>query len=430
MPDPSSPPTPDGPAFATARRDALEDAADLARLAPSIHNTQPWILVLADDRLQLRADRRRQVPVIDPLGRALVISVGAALLNARVAVATAGLGAEITRFPRPDDADLLAELRPVVDRPDGDLAALCPVIRRRHTNRRRFTAEQLPDGVLTRLAELARLEDVELLPVLRAEDRAVVARLTQKADGMQNADPAYRAELRRWTTRHPAHGDGVPPSVVPHVDGGQHDALPIRDFDTQGAGELPAETGSGTEQTLILLATASDTPMAWLRTGEALERILLELTRLGWVASPITQPLETPATRAELRRALTWEAHPQMLLRIGRAAPTTRTPRRGRADVVRNSTRTTERIRARQPDQVPEPAPSPARRPVSDGRGGTIWARAAGLRNGGSPRLAVPLLASSAYLVDRLLDRDRPRAGSGQRLASRSEDGHAGRGRR
>lgn len=294
MPDPTTPTQNDTPAFAAARREALEDAADLARLAPSIHNTQPWILVLANDRLELRADRRRQVPAIDPLGRSLVISIGAALLNARVALATAGWGVEVTRFPRPDDAELLAEVRPVMDRPDGDLAALSPVIRRRHTNRRRFTAEQLPDDVLTHLTELAALEDVEVVPVLRSEHGALVARLTQEADAMQNADPAYRAELRRWTTRHPAHGDGVPPSVVPHVDGTQHDAVPIRDFDTQGAGALPAETGSGIEQTLLLLATGSDTPLAWLRAGEALERLLLELTRLDWVVSPITQPIETP----------------------------------------------------------------------------------------------------------------------------------------
>jgi hypothetical protein len=190
---------------------------------------------------------------------------------------------------------------------------------------------------------------------------------------MQNADPAYRAELRRWTTRGSAAGDGVPASAIPHVDGRQHDEVPIRDFDTGGEGALPAKTGSGTDQTLVLLATASDDPMAWLRSGEALERVLLELTRLGWVASPLTQAIEVPVTRTQLRSALTWEAHPQMLLRIGRAAPTTATPRRRRTDVVRGSGR---------PDLPVPTQPQPARpadegplHPVSDGRGGTVWVR-------------------------------------------------------
>lgn len=359
--------------FATARAEALEEAVDLARLAPSIHNTQPWTFVLEEDHLALRADRRRQVGTIDPLGRALAQSVGAALLNARAGVAAAGWGAEVTRLPRADDPDLLAVVRPVRTRPDGELAGLARIVRRRRTNRRRFEPERVPDDVLHHLAELAAGEETQLVPVLRDDHLALVARLTQEADAMQNADPAYRAELRRWTTRPRTEGDGVPASAVPHVDGRQHDAVPIRDFDTAGTGALPAETGSGTDQTLVLLATAADDPMAWLRSGEALEHLLLELTRLGWAASPLTQPIEVPVTRTQLRSALTWEAHPQMLLRIGRAAPTSATPRRHRADVVRGSGRPDEPIPV-QPHHE-QPADRRPLHPVSDGRGGTVWVR-------------------------------------------------------
>lgn len=374
MPERTPPTTPsDERSFAAARAGSLEDAVDLAGLAPSVHNTQPWAFVLHDEELDLRADRRRQVPAIDPHGRALAQSVGAALFNARVALAAAGWGAEVSRLPRADDPDLLAVVRPLRTQPDGELAALARVIRRRRTNRRRFAPEPVPDDVLQRLSAVAAAEETELVPVLRGDHRDVVARLTQEADRVQNAEPAYRAELLRWTTRAKAEGDGVPASAVPHVDGRQHDAVPLRDFDTEGAGALPAETGSGTDQTLVVLATADDDPMAWLRSGEALERVLLELTRSDWVASPLTQALEVPLTRARLRSALTGEAHPQMLLRIGRAAPTTATPRRHRADVVQGSDRPREPVPVH-----PRPGPRPEEgtlRPVPDGRGGTTWAR-------------------------------------------------------
>jgi hypothetical protein len=258
-------------------------------------------------------------------------------------------------------------------RPDGELAGLARVIRRRKTNRRRFAPDPVPDDVLEHLAELAAQEETRLVPVRIGDHRALVARLTQQADRTQAADPAYRAELRRWTTRTKGEGDGVPASAVPRADGRQQDEVPIRNFDTSGAGALPAETGSGADQTLVLLATATDDPRAWLRSGEALERLLLELTRLGWVASPVTQAIEVPVTRTQLRSALTWEAHPQMLLRIGRAAPTTTTPRRRRADVVTGSSR---------PEEPVPVHPRPARpveegplHPVSDGRGGTVWVR-------------------------------------------------------
>ena len=355
------------------RSRALEEAADLAVQAPSVHNTQPWRIELQPDRLVLRADRGRQLTALDPLGRELVQSVGAALFNVRVALAARGWAAEVERVPDPDDPDLLAVARLVEGSPQSGLAELAQAVGRRRTNRRRFTAHELPDPLLRRLASLAQDERVVLVPVLSDEHRRLVARLTHEADGLQNADPRYRAELRRWTTRSYAQGDGVPPEAVPHVTGRERDALPLRDFDTRGSGGLPPRTDAESGQTLVLLATAADDTESWLRTGEALERLLLELTRHDWVASPVSQAVEVPLTRTQLRSALTWDAHPQMLLRIGRAEPTPRAPRRRRHEVVANSQRQLEPPPAA-PRDTPHPVAPPAEhRPVSDGRGGTTW---------------------------------------------------------
>ena len=342
----------------------LEAAADAAVLAPSVHNTQPWRIVLHPDRLELFADRTRQLTVLDPLGRALALSVGAALLNARVAVAAAGRAVEVDRSPATADPGPVAVVRPVEGPADPALAALGPAVRSRRTNRRRYAAGRVPEDLLRLLVAAAAAEDTALVPVTRDEHVRLLARLTQQADGIQNADPAYRAELRRWTNRDPATGDGVPASAVPRVDGRHHDDLPVRDFDTAGTGQLSPDTGSGTDQTLVVLATCHDDPAAWLRCGEALERVLLELTTHGWVAGPLTQAVEVPVTRTQLRSALTWDAHPQTVLRIGRAPATSPTPRRRRATVVENSAAPVE------PPVRVRPGPS---RPVPDGRGGTTW---------------------------------------------------------
>jgi nitroreductase len=349
---------------------ALQRAADLAVLAPSVHNTQPWRLVMRLDRMELWADRSRQLPALDPDGRALVQSVGAALLDARVALATEGWAAEVERLPRPEDPDLLAVLRPVAGPADPVLAALEPAVARRHTNRRRFRADLVPDDVLRRLAGHAAVEQTALVSVLSVAHRQLVTGLTREADEEQNASAAYRAELVRWTTRSASAGEGVPPSAVPHVEGHRRGDLPLRDFDTQGAGALPWDAGAPSDHTLLLLASDDDDATAWLRSGEALQRVLLDATALGWVASPLTQAIEVPRTRDRLRAAVTGDAYPQMLLRIGHADPTADVPRRPRDAAVTN--------RWRRPDMPPvheqpcQPDQGP-RHPVSDGRGGTTW---------------------------------------------------------
>jgi hypothetical protein len=128
---------------------------------------------------------------------------------------------------------------------------------------------------------------------------------------------------------------------------------------------------------MILLASRTDDQRAWLDAGEALQHVLLELTRRDWVASPLTQAIEVPLTRTQLRSALTWDAHPQMLLRIGHAGPTVRTPRRRRGEVVAGGEdgTSTVALHERPPATVWPPPVEPAhrRRPVSDGRGGTTW---------------------------------------------------------
>jgi hypothetical protein len=70
----------------TASTTALRRAAIRATLAPSVHNTQPWRLVIKGDELNIFADRSRQLQVLDPTTRQLLISCGCALFNARVSL--------------------------------------------------------------------------------------------------------------------------------------------------------------------------------------------------------------------------------------------------------------------------------------------------------------------------------------------------------
>ncbi|TFV71014.1 NAD(P)H nitroreductase [Blastococcus sp. CT_GayMR19] len=314
--------------------DALSAAVDRAMLAPSLHNSQPWRFTVHADGLDVLADRTRHLTSIDPLGRELVQSVGAALFNARVTLAAHGWAVDVQRCPSPDDPDLLAVLHLIDGPPDPGLAVLDRLVPRRRTNRRTFDATVPTAAELRSFTAAAVAEGSVLVPVLTGEQHRLVARLTQEADAQQRADPAYLAELARWTSRAPAAGDGIVAAAVPHVDGSATDDVPMRDFDTRGDGALPPSSGMGTERTMLVLGTRSDGVEAWLRSGEALQHVLLTITQAGWAASPFTQCLEIPTTRTRLRAGLTWDTWPQSVLRIGHAGPTGATPRRQRADVV------------------------------------------------------------------------------------------------
>jgi hypothetical protein len=248
----------------------------------------------------------------------------------------------VTRFPEGPDSTVLAHLDvcspddPRRDDPagDADLDELYAAIGKRQTNRRRFSEQAVPAQFLDAMRVCAEREYAVIVEIRTDDDRVTVARLSQRADAAQLADPGYRAELRVWTSDDPARRDGVPALAVPHVDAGSGDEVPIRDFDARGTGFLPTATGSTRNQCLVLLGTDGDNPQSWLAAGEALEHILLEIARAGLAASPLTQIVEVPSARAALRSDLRLTMHPHILLRIGYAPMTPGTSRRAVDDVL------------------------------------------------------------------------------------------------
>ena len=54
----------------------LRTVVELASLAPSVHNTQPWRFTWDGETLAVHEDPSRALPVLDPTGRERRISCG------------------------------------------------------------------------------------------------------------------------------------------------------------------------------------------------------------------------------------------------------------------------------------------------------------------------------------------------------------------
>jgi len=303
-------------------------AVERASLAPSVHNTQPWRFVVRANALELYADSDRRLRALDPTGRQLVISCGCALLNARISLA-ADRAIQVDRLPETEQPNLLARLT-VVDKPAAwsPLVRLDSMIDRRHTNRRDFLDEDVPPDVIYELTSAAEQEGASMVQIVDPEQKLAAARLSKEAEAIQNSDPQYRAELEAWTTTDLHRTDGVPVYAIPHTDARSEPEALARNFDVAGKGWLPRLRQSAVNQCLMVLGTAESTRIAWLRAGEALQRILLEATRFDFVASLASQVVEVPSTRDRLRKELGLEMSPLLLMRIGRAAPTPASKRR------------------------------------------------------------------------------------------------------
>ncbi len=325
--------------------DALRRAAVRATWAPSVHNTQPWRFVIGHGALEVHADYSRQLRVLDPIGRQLVISCGCAVFNARVSLAADGWPAEVRRYAPGAAGDLLAELSglpPESSEREPAVAALDPLLSLRRTNRRQFADDRVPADLLATLDAVAVAEGARIFVLTDRAHRLATASLSQQAEAIELADPAYRAELRAWVTDDQQRSDGVPVSTLPRIDGPADDRLraggvPLRTFADPGEAGLPDGARTRPDQSLLVLGTGTDDALGWLQAGEALERIWLEVTRAGYAMSLFTQVIEVPGTRQRLRSELGLSMHPHVLLRIGRAPATPASRRRKLVEVLRHA---------------------------------------------------------------------------------------------
>ena len=304
---------------------ALLDCLSAAGSAPSIHNTQPWRFDVHDDQIDVYADRLRQLDVLDPAGRELYISVGAAVLNLRVSILAHGRLAIFRPFPEPGRPDLLA--RVTVGRPEAApyiARQLAWAISRRHTNRHPFTTEPIPDEVRTELCDASQVEGAELFfadPLLSDSILSTV----RTAHNRLRADADYLIELAAWTRPGRARRDGVPASAFAPPD--DHERIPLRDFGLAYPARMAWPAAFEDEPTIALLYTANDSPRSWLAAGQALERVLLTATLRRVQATPMTQPLELPGLRT-LFDDSAGSRVAQVILRLGYAPPSVATPRR------------------------------------------------------------------------------------------------------
>src|SRR5512147_341311 len=174
-------------------------ALRFAVLAPSSHNSQPWLFRMAGDALELLADRARALPVVDPEDREMIMSCGAILKFLKITLVHFGEGVKVTLFPEPEDTDLLARVeltgRILPTELDHALFAAIP---RRRTNRLPFEAEPIQEVVLGRARARAEKEHVWLQTLTDEGDRAALADLIAEGDRIQLSDRRFRRELASW----------------------------------------------------------------------------------------------------------------------------------------------------------------------------------------------------------------------------------------
>lgn len=314
-------------------QDRLMLALQYAILAPSIHNTQPWLFDVGERDIYFYPDHHRTLHCVDPRGRELYISCGAALFHLQIALRYFGSVPRVD-YLDPGTAGPLARISLDGEAPPSDdESRLFHAITRRATYRGPFDDLPVSPELLETLRTGWNAEGLELALVTNPDARRKLGMLVAEADMVQWSDTDYRDELARWIRpRETLRQDGIPASFLGLPEAldnlGSIVAETVRTFDLGDSRSARDEAFIAGAPVLLCIATEADELRDWLIAGQTLSWLLLRATEATLGVAYLNQPIQVPTFRARIPELLNLRGQPQILLRMGYGGSGRHTPRR------------------------------------------------------------------------------------------------------
>jgi hypothetical protein len=248
---------------------------------------------LTGDGVELFADRTWALPIVDPDDRELTMSCGAALGQLRLAIRHFIWTDVVELFPDARQAHMVARVTVgEAQSPNAEEDRLFRAILKRRSNRVAFEARPVPPPLVVALCAAAADEHVGFHDVVGGDHRQAVADLIAEDDRLQFSNKLFRRELAAWMRPNVSRRrDGIPGyalGIGTLMSCGAQ--FVIRTFDVgsrQAAAHHQLALGS---PLLAVISTAMDTPGAWLATGQALAKVLLQAYADGVAVSFLNPP--------------------------------------------------------------------------------------------------------------------------------------------
>ena len=161
----------------------IHEILELAILAPSGDNCQPWNFVINDNRIDIFNLPERDISLFNFRQRASLVAHGALIENIVIASSASGYNAIINAFPDKTKPDLVATV--VLEEAAGKDEPLYPYIPIRSTNRKRYTSVALTNEERSALINASISPDTGQVKLTENQDeKAVLSRLIGRNDSI------------------------------------------------------------------------------------------------------------------------------------------------------------------------------------------------------------------------------------------------------
>lgn len=312
-------------------------------LAPSTHNSQPWLFKIKKNVLEIYADLSRKIQIGDQEGRMLYISLGCALANLEIAAQHFLMNYQIgylkdeNIIPARNALKILrisfTENKPL----NTNLGFLFRAITQRNSNRKGFKNKKIQENDLSEFKSYSQDRELRIDFIEREEIKKEIAEILGRAMGKFMGRADFRKELASWLRHNwTRKKDGMPGNghnmsllvslIAPYV---------LRNINVSKVEAKKAKNRVLNFPLVGIISAKENTPLNWLKTGELFERIALGAKIKGLDSMVMVAIIEDHQSRQKLRKMLQINDIPQFFFGLGYAEkPSPLSPRRGIEEVL------------------------------------------------------------------------------------------------
>lgn len=298
----------------------IKDVLEYARLAPSVHNTQPWRFAIDGSAVVLIVEPSRALDAGDPTQRELWVSLGVCLEALLQSANGLGFTTEIaflqTDSPKGEVARIL--LTPSRDsRPE-----ILEALKNRHSYRGPMKPSTIPESLIATCNDAIKdIPNVSLILIQDKERVARIADITDKGMRLALSSAKFRKELApllnyNWSSaRTGLHGFVLNHGALGSIWEKWSVILGLDSKRKAQADKQKVLESSG----LLFIVSKGDVPRFWLDVGRAYMRVVLEITKAGFAHSTLTAPVEAARFHEDVENMLATKHRIQSMIRIGEA---------------------------------------------------------------------------------------------------------------
>jgi nitroreductase len=290
-----------------------------ALLAPSTHNSQPWKFAISDSTITITPESRRLVPIADPDGQLLYITLGCVVENLCLAADYFGFECTITlqfekKLPR-----IKVMCNKIASTKFQQKNHLLHAIPKRHTSRGPYQDRTLPVEFL-QFSEKFNTPSLQVEIISDRDKKDSLIRILMESREKEMDDHKFRFELAHYKrTNYTRSGLGMPGFVM-----GFPNALSLivpMVIRLKNVAKLSHEKDErllkNATPAFVVISTATHDAPAWLESGRIYQRCALEAVRLGLATNIMAAPVAYEDYYKELQNILGTTLRPQFLFRVG-----------------------------------------------------------------------------------------------------------------